>query len=232
MAVTPKKPSRRAKPKRRQSISKKPFRSTHPIRSLRGELAEALEQQVATSEILRMIAKAPGDLQSLLDTIVERAAKLCDAENAAIFRVDDNVLRIAAQFGRVPMAFPIGGGPVLDRGAVNSRVVLDLQTIHVDDLAAAEAEYPLEKSRGIAMGIRTLLATPLLRDGVAIGTVAIRRTEVRPFTDRQIALLKTFADQAVIAIENARLFNELKVSLEQQTGTSEILGVIARSPAD
>src|SRR5262249_19212 len=98
--------------------------------------------------------------------------------------------------------------------------------------AAAEAEFPLDKDRGIAMGIRTILVTPLLRGGVAIGTIAIRRPEVRPFTDNQIKLLETFADQAVIAIENVRLFQEPKEKLEQQTATSEILGVIASSPTD
>ena len=115
----------------------------------------------------------------------------------------------------------------------------DRQTIHVHDLRAAEAEFPGAKTRGIAMGVRTVLSTPLLREGIAIGAIHIRRREVCPFSDRQIKLLETFADQAVIAIENARLFHEqqarnreLAEAFEQQTATSEILRVIASSPTD
>src|SRR5262249_43138063 len=105
-------------------------------------------------------------------------------------------------------------------------------TIHIHDLRAADAEFPEAKARGIAMGLRTVLDAPLLREGVAIGAIHIRRREVRPFSDRQIKLLEIFADQAVIAIENVRLFQELKEALEQQTATSEILSVIASSPTD
>ena len=119
------------------------------------------------------------------------------------------------------------------------RAIADRQTIHVSDLQAAEAEFPGAKTRGIAMGVRTVLVTPLLREGIAIGAIHIRRREVRPFSDRQIKLLETFADQAVIAIENARLIHEqqarnreLTEALEQQTATSEILRVIASSPTD
>ena len=112
------------------------------------------------------------------------------------------------------------------------RAIIDRQTVHVPDLRAAEDEFPGAKTLGIALGLRTVLSTPLLRDGVAIGAIHIRRREVRPFSDRQIKLLETFADQAVIAIENGRLFHELTEALEQQTATSEILGVIASSPTD
>jgi two-component system, NtrC family, sensor kinase len=197
------------------------------------ELREALEQQTATSEILRVIARSPTDLQPVLDGIAERAAKLCDAEDAAIFRVDGNFLRLAAHFGPIPMAGAVGvGRRVLDRGTPAGRAVIDRQTIHVHDLRAADAEFPEAKTRGVAMGLRTVLDTPLLREGIAIGAIHIRRREVRPFSERQIKLLETFADQAVIAIENVRLFQELKESLEQQTATSEILGVIASSPTD
>jgi two-component system, NtrC family, sensor kinase len=199
---------------------------------LNRERDELLEREAATSDILRMIARSPTDLQLVLDAIAERAARLCDAEDAAIFRVDGNFLRLAAHFGPIPMAGAVGVGRVLDRGTPAGRAVIDRQTIHVHDLRAADAEFPEAKARGIAMGLRTVLDTPLLREGIAIGAIHVRRREVRPFSDRQIKLLETFADQAVIAIENVRLFKELKESLEQQTATSEILGVIARSPTD
>ena len=204
------------------------------------ELTEAFEQQTATSDILRMIASSPADLQSVLDAIAERAARLCDAEDAAIFRLDGNFLRLVAHFGPIPIAGVVGeSGRVLDRGTPAGRAIIDRQTIHVHDLRAADAEFPEAKARGIAMGLRTVLDTPLLREGIAIGAIHIRRREVRPFTDEQIKLVETFADQAVIAIENVRLFNELQVrnrdlteALEQQTATSEILRVIASSPTD
>jgi GAF domain-containing protein len=207
---------------------------------LRRERDESREEQSGTSDILRMIARSPADLQTVLDAIAERAARLCDAEDAAIFRVDDNLFRLAAHFGPIPMVTALGEGRVIDRGTTPGRAIVDRQTIHVHDLPAAEAEFPGAKTRGIAMGVRTVLDSPLLlREGVAIGVIHIRRTEVRPFSDRQINLLVTFADQAVIAIENARLIHEqqarnrdLSEALEQQTATSEILRVIASSPTD
>src|SRR5262245_34709434 len=179
-----------------------------------------------------MIARSPIDIQPVLDAIAERAARLCDAEDAAIFRVDGNFLRLVAHFGPIPMADAVGESFVIDRDTPASRAIADRQTIHVHDLRAAETEFPGTKTRGIAMGVRTVLSTPLLREGTPIGVIHIRRREVRSFSDKQIKLLETFADQAVIAIENARLFQELKESLEQQTATSEILGVIASSPTD
>ena len=127
----------------------------------------------------------------------------------------------------------------MDRTGPPGRAILDRETVHVHDLRASSADFPAAKTRGLAYGVRTTLVTPLLRDGVAIGAVQIRRMEVRPFSDRQIKLLETFADQAVIAIENARMIHEQQASnrdlteaLEQQTATSEILRVIASSPTD
>jgi GAF domain-containing protein/anti-sigma regulatory factor (Ser/Thr protein kinase) len=227
-------PTKKSRSKsQRASPKKADAKLVRENKELRRERDESLEREAATSDILRMIASSPADLQSVLDAIAERAARLCDAEDAAIFRLDDNFLRLVAHFGPIPMAGTVGeSGRVLDRGTPAGKAIIDRQTIHVHDLRAADAEFPEAKARGIAMGLRTVLDTPLLREGIAIGAIHIRRREVRPFSDKQIALLKTFADQAVIAIENVRLFQELKESLDQQTATSEILGVIASSPTD
>ena len=197
------------------------------------EIREGAEQQAATSEILRMIARSPADLQSVLDATAENAAKLCDALDATVWRVDGDVLRLAAHFGPIPMKLGRGEAQDLTRGTPPGRAVVDGQTIHVHDIALeVDKEYPEIKEILKKINQRTTLATPLLREGVSLGAILIRRTEVRPFSDKQIKLLETFADQAVIAIENVRLFQELKESLEQQTATSEILGVIASSPTD
>ncbi len=208
-----------------------------------GALSEALEQQTATSEVLRVIAGSPTDLQLVLDTVAASAARLCEATNAQIFHFDSDVLKLAANYGDFPA---IQERPV-SRGSVIGRAFIDRQTTHVHDLAAeVETEYPDTKDPQQRFGQRTVLATPLLRKGIPIGVVVIRRIEVRPFTDKQIALLKTFADQAVIAIENVRLFTELQEknraltdahaqvtqALERQTATADILRIISRSQTD
>src|SRR5262249_49732656 len=196
--------------------------------ALAGELRDALERESATGNILRVISSSPNDLQPVLDVVAENAARLCDANDALILRVEGDILRLMASYGSLPTSQT----RPIKRQLVSGRAVIDRQTIHVHDITAAEDEFPVARTRGMPRGIRTFLATPLLRQSVPIGVIAIRRTEVRPCSDKQISLLKTFADQAVIAIENVRLFNELKESLEQQTATSEILGVIASSPTD
>ena len=195
------------------------------------QLTEALEQQTATSEILRVIASSPTDIQPVLDVVAENAARLCEASDALIYREQGERLHLAAKYGS---SLPVSAESLpITRGSVGGRTIIDRRTIHVDDVAAEiDTEYPEARRLHQVAGSRTVLGTPLLRQGDPIGSIVIRRTEVQPFTDKHIKLLETFADQAVIAIENVRLFQELKEALEQQTATSEILSVIASSPTD
>jgi GAF domain-containing protein len=198
------------------------------------QVGESHEQQTATSEILRVISSSPTSLQPVLDTIARNAALVCGATDGVVHLVEGGELPIVAHYGLVGgiEAVPIRRFP-LTRGSVVGRAVIEGRTVQVEDASALdEAEFPLAKQIARQTGHRTGLATPLLREGNAIGALVIRRLEVRPFTAKQIELLKTFADQAVIAIKNVRLFNETKEALEQQTATSEILRVISSSPTD
>jgi signal transduction histidine kinase len=206
------------------------------------DLTAALEQQTATSEILKVISSSPTDLQPVLAAVAENAARVCGAIDAQIYRVEGESLRWVASHGPIP---PLTGLRPINREWVTGRAVVDRCSVHVHDLAAESVtEYPIGKADQAQTGHRTTLATPLLREGVPLGAIVIRRLEVAPFSDKQIGLLKTFADQAVIAIENVRLFTELQEknkaltdaheqvseALERQTATSEILRVISSSP--
>ena len=201
------------------------------------DLTDALDQQTATAEILRAVSQAQADVQPVFDTIARSAARLCEAVDAVIYRQDGDRLRVVAVHGG---ALPLGRRELtVSRLSVVGRAASDRRAVHVEDLAeVVDREFPDSHAMN-RLGYRTILAVPLVREGASIGVIMIRRTEVRPFSAGQVALLATFADQAVIAIENARLLTELQArnadlteALEQQTATSEILSVISQSPTD
>jgi two-component system, NtrC family, sensor kinase len=201
------------------------------IGELQHKLAELISQQGATADILRVIANSPTDVNSVLNTIVESACELCDAVDALVLLKDGDNLSNRAHYGPIPYSL-VEKSPI-NRNWVAGCSVIDKVPIHVLDVLSAEGdEFPDTRERARRSGTRTYLSVPLLREGRSIGTILLRRTEVHPFNDKQIALLQTFADQAVIAIENARLFNETKEALERQTATADILKVIASSPSD
>ena len=173
------------------------------------ELQELLEYQTATSEVLSVISRSPNELQPVFDTIAKSAARLLDVPDADIMRIEGEVLRSVAKHGP-SQQWALGSERRINRDWVTGRAVVDRTTVQVTDLQAEAEDFPEGAAYAKQFGHRTTLATPLLRRGVPIGAVLIRRMEVRPFTEKQIELVETFADQAVIAIENSRLFEEVQ----------------------
>src|SRR2546425_4887444 len=194
------------------------------------ETKEALGRQTALAEVLRSISSSPTDAHPVLEAVALNAARFCGSDDALVVLTDERTVRVVAHYGPVGTALgPSDSTWPLDRTSVSGRSITERRTVHVNDLQSESAEYPVGSDQARRGQYRTTLATPLLREGMGLGAIVLRRIEARPFTDKQIELLQTFADQAAIAIENARLFNETRTSLERQTATADVLRLISRS---
>ncbi len=214
----------------RSNLEQKVEERTRELAQANAGLTESLEQQTAIAEILRVISSSPTDIQPVLDTVVRSAARFCGANDAEIFLVEGQSLKAAAHHGPIPG--PTGRLIPLVSGAAAGRAVLDRRTVHIADLQAETEAFPVGSALAREFGYRSTLVVPLLREGQAIGTINLRRDHVKPFEDREIALLQTFADQAVIAIQNVRLFNELQARTAQLTRSVDelkALGEVGRA---
>jgi GAF domain-containing protein len=218
---------------RRQDLAQALVEREAELAEARGELQESLQQRIATVDVLKAISRSAFDLDTVLETLISTALRLCNAKHGQIFRRYGDVYRYAASQMDVDPAYrqheqatEIRPG----RGTLVGRVALENRTVEIAD-AWNDPEYA-EKDEARLGGVRAMLGVPLIRDGEPIGAFALARSEPIPFSQRQIELVTTFADQAVIAIENARLVNETKKALERQTATADILKIIAASPAD
>ena len=247
------KPKRRDAPKAVARSNSSPSSEETEVTRLTRELNEALEQQTATSEVLRVISSSPGDLQPVFATMLEKAVRICDATFGDIFRWEGDSLRLIASYNTPPVfAELLKRSPALGTspGTVARRMLEATTHVHIADLSINQAYLERTSPQVVAAvelgGVRTVLAVPMFRGAELVGQFILNRQEVRPFNDRQVDLVKNFAAQAAIAIENARVLNELRQrttdltartaelteALEQQTATSEVLQVISSSPGD
>ncbi len=198
-----------------ESLEQKVEARTRELGEANRDLTEALEQQTATSEILRVISQSPTDIDPVLDALVKSATRFCGAYDALILLPEGDSLRVTAHHG--PILNPVGLLVPLVRGTAAGRSLLERRAIHVVDLQAEAEDFPESSALARQLGQRTVVSVPLMREGAGIGVIQLRRAEVKPFSDKQIVLLQTFADQAVIAIENVRLFNELQERTQDLT---------------
>jgi signal transduction histidine kinase len=204
-----------------EGLEQKVEARTRELGEANRDLTEALEQQTATSEILRVISQSPTDIEPVLDALVKSATRFCGAYDAVIFLPEGDSLQVTAHHG--PILNPVGLRVPVVRGTAAGRSLLERRAVHVADLQAEAEDFPESCALARELGHRTTLSVPLVRESAAIGVIQLRRAEVNPFSDKQIALLQTFADQAVIAIENVRLFKELQERTHELTRSVEEL---------